>query len=162
MIDFGSNLAPKIDQNWSKKWSKKWFNFWLIFWSILSTFEGFQSPKIFKNWALVYTRAQFSQFWDFGIKINFWSILGPTWLPKSTKNRSKFNQKIDLKSDWFFDCFLIDFWPIFGLFWEPSWPQNRSKIDLDPQISKLWKLSSRVDESSTFRDFSALKSFKFR
>ena len=49
---------------------------------------------------------------------------------------------------------------IVGRFWEPSWLQNRSTIDLDTKMSKLSKLSSRVDESLIFADFRALKSIK--
>ena len=56
--------------------------------------------------------------------------------------------------------FLIDFWSMFGRFWGPSWLQNRSKIDQHTKISKMWKLSSRVNESSTFEDFRALRSKK--
>ena len=36
-------------------------------------------------------------FIDFGI--DFLSILGPTWAPKSIQNRSKIDQKVDQKYD---------------------------------------------------------------
>ena len=56
--------------------------------------------------------------------------------------------------------FLINFWWMFHRFWAPRWLKNRSKIDIDTKTSKLWKLRSRLHESSTFEDLRALKSFK--
>ena len=57
--------------------------------------------------------------------------------------------------------FLIDFSSIFNRFWGASWSKNRSKIDLNANMSKLQKLSSRVHESSIFRDLMGEKPFSF-
>ena len=49
-------------------------------------------------------------------------ILGPSWGPKSFKNRSKNRSLVG-------SLFLIDFWSIFRGFWCQLGVQNRSKID---------------------------------
>ena len=48
---------------------------------------------------------------------DFWSILGPTWPPKSTKNRPKIDQKSIKKAIQLPIDFLIDFGSILDRFW---------------------------------------------
>ena len=60
-------------------------------------------------------------------------ILGPSWGPKSIKNRSK-NRSLGGS------LFLIDFWSIFRGFWCQLGLQNRSKIDKnrDQNMMTFW------------------------
>ena len=48
---------------------------------------------------------------------DFWSILGPTWPPKSTQNLPKIDQKSIKKAIQFLTEFLIDFGSILDRFW---------------------------------------------
>ena len=53
--------------------------------------------------------------------IDFWSILGPSWAPKSIQNRSKIDEKVNQKYDAIGDGFWMALGSIFDRFWDPSW-----------------------------------------
>ena len=50
--------------------------------------------------------------------------MAPSWLPKSIKNQSKIDVKIDQKIEASWNPFLKGFWRILGSKMEPSWYQN--------------------------------------
>ena len=129
MIDFWSNLAPTWPQLGTQKSTKNrlknqsifWSIFWWIFDRFLADFGSQVGLKIDKKWVRI----------DFNISLNkkhktfknhwfsqcFWSLglFKMSW--KSTKNRSKVDNKSIKKLIHKLIDFLIDFLSIFGRFW---------------------------------------------
>ena len=129
---FGANLAQLGPPNRSKidnKWYQNWLHFlidllmrfWLIFvqcWSLWNL----------QNWALAYTRAQFSLFWCVGLGITFSSILEWFWRPSWGQVGTKISKKSIKKSIKKLMRSWSQFSSIFGRFWGPSWGQVGTKI----------------------------------
>ena len=133
LIDFWANLGSKIDQKSIKNRSKNQSLFWSLFWSIFDRFLvhfGTQvGPKTDKKMIKS----------DFNMSLNkkhktcknhvflkcFWALglFKMSW--KSTKNRSKVDQKSIKKMIKKLIVFMIDFWSILARFWVPSWTQNQ-------------------------------------
>ena len=102
--------------------------------------------------------------------VDFESNLAPTWPQLGAKLGPKIawksilrGSKIELKfKDWkisFFYRFWFDCWSIFNrclIDFGAETGTKISKMDLETNTSKLWKLSSRVHESSNFEDLRAL------
>ena len=78
-------LAGLLDRSWEApggSWGAPG-GYWKAFWGQF----GFKNPKVTQD-------QTFDQMFDLFFN-HFWSILEPTWAPKSIKNRSKIDQTCD-------------------------------------------------------------------